>query len=179
MKCPGQDWRYWKKDDIFEISCPFCGEKIEFFKDDTVRKCPQCKKTIPNPKMDFGCAAYCKYAELCLVELPSEFIREKANLLKTQLLTIIEKILAPNTYQELERKATILEEKLKEKEKSPGLLILTFYFYFLTPEQREEVQKKMNLPENLWENIKIVLRELPSGLTIEDLKNKLLGKKLY
>ncbi len=176
MKCPGQDWRYWKEDAIFEINCPYCGEKIEFFKDDTVRKCPSCKKPIPNPRMDFGCAAYCKYAEICLGELPPELIREKANLLKTRLLTLLENLLDTKTFKELEREAALLEEKLKERERSLGALLLTFYIYFLSPEQREEVQKRLNLPETLWEEIKIALRKLPLGLTIKELKEILLER---
>lgn len=28
MKCPGQDMRYWKPGDIFDVSCPHCGKRI-------------------------------------------------------------------------------------------------------------------------------------------------------
>lgn len=178
MKCPGQDWRYWKEDAIFEISCPYCGERVEFFKDDTVRKCPKCKRGIPNPRMDFGCAAYCKYADLCLGELPPELIREKANLLKSRLQTFVESILEPKIYQELLREANNLEKELKEKEISPGILLLTFYLYFLTPEQKEEVYKKMNFPETLIEEIRIFLKSLPQELDPKQLRERLLKEKL-
>ncbi len=70
MKCPGQDSRYWKGDAIFEVKCPKCKGTIEFFKDDTSRKCPSCGHRVPNPEMDFGCAEYCPYAEQCLGTLP-------------------------------------------------------------------------------------------------------------
>jgi hypothetical protein len=43
---------------------------VEFFKDESTRKCKNCGHGIINPKMDFGCAAYCKFAEQCLGELP-------------------------------------------------------------------------------------------------------------
>ncbi len=76
MKCPGQDTRYWKEDAIFEVRCPHCGQAVEFFKDDTSRKCPGCGKRLPNPRLDFGCAAYCPYAEQCLGALPPE-LKEK------------------------------------------------------------------------------------------------------
>jgi len=66
MKCPGQDTRYWKQDAIFEVKCPNCGTAVEFFKDDSIRRCPSCGKGLSNPRMDFGCAAYCPYAEQCL-----------------------------------------------------------------------------------------------------------------
>lgn len=65
MKCPGQDTRYWKPGDIFEIKCPFCNKDIEFFKDDVKRKCDNCGSTIPNPKLDMGCLEWCKFAEQC------------------------------------------------------------------------------------------------------------------
>ncbi len=70
MKCPGQDSRYWKGDAIFEAACPYCKAAIEFFKDDTSRKCPNCGRRVPNPEMDFGCAEYCPYAKQCLGGLP-------------------------------------------------------------------------------------------------------------
>jgi HD superfamily phosphohydrolase YqeK len=38
-----------------------------------------------NPKMDFGCAAYCKYAEQCLGDLPPELIAQKKDLLKDRV----------------------------------------------------------------------------------------------
>ncbi|MBC2745136.1 MAG: HD domain-containing protein [Desulfosarcina sp.] len=40
MKCPGQDTLYWKPGAIYEVPCPNCGVNVEFFKDDTARKCP-------------------------------------------------------------------------------------------------------------------------------------------
>jgi hypothetical protein len=66
MKCPGQDTRHWKPGDIFEVKCPSCGVLIEFFKDDTRRRCKDCKKWITNPKLDLGCIEWCKFAEQCV-----------------------------------------------------------------------------------------------------------------
>ncbi len=66
MKCPGQDSRYWKGDAIYEMKCPHCGVTMEFFKDDPVRRCSNCGKQVPNPRLDFGCATYCPYAKECL-----------------------------------------------------------------------------------------------------------------
>jgi hypothetical protein len=64
--CPGQDTRFWKPDDIFEIVCPSCGAKVEFFKDDANRRCPGCGRGFPNPKLNEGCAKWCKFADKCL-----------------------------------------------------------------------------------------------------------------
>jgi HD superfamily phosphodiesterase len=71
MKCPGQDMRYWKPGDIFNAKCPKCGGTIEFFKDESHRKC-RCGHSVTNPKLDFGCAAWCPYAEQCLGTVPEE-----------------------------------------------------------------------------------------------------------
>jgi HD superfamily phosphohydrolase YqeK len=85
MKCPGQDTQYWDQNAIFETHCPECGHVMEFFKDDATRRCGHCKKKIVNPKMDFGCAAYCKFAEQCLGTLPEEFVAQQEDLLKDRV----------------------------------------------------------------------------------------------
>ena len=71
MKCPGQDMRYWKPGDIFNAKCPSCGGSIEFFKDEVRRKC-RCGHTVTNPKLDFGCAEWCAYAEQCIGAIPED-----------------------------------------------------------------------------------------------------------
>jgi HD superfamily phosphodiesterase len=58
---------------------------VEFFKDDTARKCPKCQHRFVNPDMDFGCAAYCQYAEQCIGTLPEEFLLQKEDLLKDRV----------------------------------------------------------------------------------------------
>ncbi len=85
MKCPGQDSRYWKPGSIFEAKCPKCGKEVEFFKDDTARKCPGCDHRFINPNMDFGCASYCEHAEQCLGTLPPELLAQKEDLLKDRI----------------------------------------------------------------------------------------------
>jgi putative nucleotidyltransferase with HDIG domain len=85
MKCPGQDSRYWKPGAIFEAACPECGRAVEFFKDETTRKCSACGHRFVNPELDFGCAAYCKYAEQCIGALPPELIAQKQDLLKDRV----------------------------------------------------------------------------------------------
>lgn len=66
MQCPGQDTRYWKPDDIFEIPCQACGHPVEFFKTDAFRRCRSCGKRLQNPKISLGCARWCSYAKECL-----------------------------------------------------------------------------------------------------------------
>ena len=71
-RCPGLDSRYWTGDSAFEINCPHCGFKMEFFKDEPVRTCRSCRKKVQNPKLDLGCAKWCKYAAQCLGEMPGD-----------------------------------------------------------------------------------------------------------
>ncbi|MDI7259703.1 MAG: HD domain-containing protein [Thermodesulfobacteriota bacterium] len=71
MQCPGQDTRFWKPEDIFNTKCPKCGRELEFFKNEVRRKC-RCGHEIVNPRMDFGCAQWCSYAEQCIGALPEE-----------------------------------------------------------------------------------------------------------
>lgn len=81
MKCPGQDSRFWKPEDVFEIQCLKCGRVIEFFKDDVKRKC-RCGEEIVNPRLDFGCAQWCEYGEQCIGVIPQELQELKKELEK-------------------------------------------------------------------------------------------------
>lgn len=66
MKCPGQDTRYWKPEDVYELECARCGRMVEFFKTDGRRNCPGCGNRIENPKVSLGCAQWCEHAVACL-----------------------------------------------------------------------------------------------------------------
>ncbi len=66
LRCPGQDTKYWKPEDIFDVSCPVCDTAVEFLKTDRRRKCDNCGYTFRNPRLELGCAQWCPHAELCL-----------------------------------------------------------------------------------------------------------------
>jgi len=66
MRCPGQDTRYWKPSDIYDVLCPACEEPVEFFKTDIVRRCGNCGYAFKNPRLDLGCAAWCPAASECV-----------------------------------------------------------------------------------------------------------------
>jgi putative nucleotidyltransferase with HDIG domain len=66
FRCPGQDQRFWKPEDIFEVQCSGCGKTVEFFKDEPKLKCRSCGKAVVNPKIDLGCAEWCQYAGQCM-----------------------------------------------------------------------------------------------------------------
>ena len=65
LRCPGQDSRFWKPDDIFDVKCPNCSRPIEFFKDEPKINCKNCGQMVPNPKIDLGCLQWCRYAQQC------------------------------------------------------------------------------------------------------------------
>jgi hypothetical protein len=66
LRCPGQDQRFWKPEDIFNVECPGCGKNVEFFKDEPKMKCRNCGQMVINPKIDLGCAQWCQCAKQCL-----------------------------------------------------------------------------------------------------------------
>lgn len=85
MKCPGQDTQYWDAEAIYDVSCPRCDSPVEFYKDDTQRKCHACGHRFVNPRMDFGCASYCQFAEQCVGTLPEGVAIPGDNLLKDKV----------------------------------------------------------------------------------------------
>lgn len=125
MKCPGQDTQYWSEDAIFETTCPECDHPMEFFKDDATRRCPGCKKKIVNPKMDFGCASYCKFAEQCLGTLPEEFVAAREDLLKDRLAVEMKKYMGTD-FKQIGHAAKVANyvEKIGKKEKANLPVIL-------------------------------------------------------
>jgi hypothetical protein len=58
--------RYWTPKDVFDVPCSSCGNAIEFWKDEPSRICPSCGHEERNPRIDPGCAEWCKYAPECV-----------------------------------------------------------------------------------------------------------------
>jgi hypothetical protein len=137
MKCPGQDTRYWKPGDIFEVECPQCGSRVEFFKDEATRKCRSCRTTVVNPKMDFGCAAYCKYAADCLGELGPELLARRNDLLKDRVAIEVKRLIGRDfrSIAHAVRVARFVEEIARAEKAEPALLLCAAYLHLFT-EQR-------------------------------------------
>ncbi len=127
MQCPGQDSRFWGPEAIYESTCPKCGRPIEFFKDESSRKCRGCGEKILNPKMDFGCAAYCKFAAQCLGnDMPPELLAKRTDLLKDRVSAEVKKVLGTN-FKRIGRALKIVEYagKLQKPEGAdPAIVIL-------------------------------------------------------
>lgn len=140
MKCPGQDMQYWDSGAIFEVSCPECAKQVEFYKDDTTRKCVHCGHRFVNPQMDFGCAAYCKYAEQCLGTLPEEFIGSQDNLLKDKVAVEIKRFYKTD-FKQIGRVSRIAHhaERIGKKEGgNMGIIICAAYLNDIGASQAEQ-----------------------------------------
>ncbi len=46
--CGDRNKQKWGADNIFNIECDKCGTKVEFFKDEEYRTCPDCKNKVFN-----------------------------------------------------------------------------------------------------------------------------------
>jgi HD superfamily phosphodiesterase/DNA-directed RNA polymerase subunit RPC12/RpoP len=126
MKCPGQDPRFWKFDAIYDAECPNCGNKVEFFKDETRRTCKKCGHKVLNPKMDFGCAVHCKFAEQCFGDLPPELLKRKEDLFKDRVAVEM-KIYFKTDFKRIGHSAKVARyaEKLVMTEKGDPAVVLS------------------------------------------------------
>lgn len=75
-RCPGQDTRFWKPDDVYTAKCPKCGQPVEFFKDDIRRRCKKCGHMFINPRMNLGCAKWCQYSDQCVGVIGKEEFKD-------------------------------------------------------------------------------------------------------
>ena len=131
MRCPGQDSRYWKPGAIFQVPCPVCNHPVEFFKDESTRLCKKCGHRLVNPKMDFGCAAYCKFAEQCLGELPPELLAQKYELLKDRVAIEMKHYFKQDFRRigHATRVARYAEQIVREEKGDPAVVLSAAYLH--------------------------------------------------
>ncbi|MGB9698238.1 MAG: HD domain-containing protein [Thermodesulfobacteriota bacterium] len=131
MRCPGQDSRYWKPEAIFEVPCPKCGSPLEFFKDEPTRRCKKCGHKAVNPRMDFGCAAYCKYAEQCLGDLPPELLAQRQELLKDRVAIEMKKFFQKDFKRigHATKVARYAEQIGREEKGDPAIVLSAAYLH--------------------------------------------------
>jgi len=168
MKCPGQDTRYWDSGAIFEIKCPSCGHTEEFFKDESTRKCKKCGFTIRNPKMDFGCAAYCKFADQCIGELSEEM---KQELLKNRVAVEMRSYFGDDTkrIEHANRVADYAEKIAKELNADLAVVLIAAYLHDIGI---KEAENKYNSTASKFQE------ELGPGIAREILTKLNAGAKL-
>jgi len=131
MKCPGQDLRHWKPGDIFDVSCPHCQKKIEFFKDDIRRTCKSCGVQVSNPRIDFGCAQWCDYAEQCVGNLPGELKEQKCEFLRDKIAVEMRKVFGRDIKRinHANKVARLAEEILKGEGGDSAVVIAASYLH--------------------------------------------------
>jgi hypothetical protein len=151
MKCPGQDTQYWQADAIFDAQCPECGKSVEFFKDDTLRKCHHCGHRFMNPQMDFGCAAYCQYAEQCIGDLPPELIAQKDDLLKDRIAVAVKRHLKTD-FARIGRASRVAghADRIGRKAAANMAVVLSAaYLHVLEKPAAEEILADLKAPSGL------------------------------
>jgi hypothetical protein len=131
MQCPGQDSRFWGSDAIFDMPCPQCGQEVEFFKDEPTRKCKQCGLKIVNPKMDFGCASYCQFAEQCVGDLPPELLTQRKDLFKDRVAIEMKRYFQYDFKRigHATKVARYAERLVKDEGGDPGVVLPTAYLH--------------------------------------------------
>lgn len=177
MRCPGQDSRYWKHDAIFDSKCPECGTEIEFFKDQTTCKCNGCGKKIVNPRMDFGCASYCQYAEQCMGELPPELLASRDDLLKDRVALKMKMHFHKDfkNVGQATKVARFAAKIVPEEGASPAVVLCASYLHNIGAKLVNESDEKPSLEDLEKETVRLS-REILAGLSAkEELTEKVLS----
>ena len=162
MKCPGQDTQYWTDNAIFEVDCPKCGKPVEFYKDDTSRKCPHCSNRFVNPKMDFGCAAYCPFAEQCIGTLPEEFKGVQDTLLKDKVAVEVKRYFHTN-FKAISRATKIArfaENIGKIEGGNLAVILCCAYLEGVEKTAAEAILKKLSTNDDMTNKVLSVLEQL-------------------
>jgi len=169
MKCPGQDTRYWKPGAIFEVKCPNCGHNVEFFKDETTRRCRNCGSRVVNPKMDFGCAAYCRFAEECLGELPPELLAKREDLLKDRVAFEMKRYFKRDFKRigHAIRVATHAERMVSQEGGDPAVVLSAAYLHEVGVGE-PEVEDKGRGSDSGWSGGAVQAREILARLGARD-----------
>ncbi|MBW2284494.1 MAG: HD domain-containing protein [Deltaproteobacteria bacterium] len=174
MKCPGQDSRYWKENAIFEVKCPKCNAEVEFFKDDTTRRCGKCGHKFLNPQLDFGCASYCKYAEQCIGTLSPELLAQKEDLLKDRVAIEMKRFFKQDFRKigHARRTARYAEEIGRGENANPAVILTASYLHNVgwehtagagdSPEARE-ILEKLGAREELTDEVMAILEHIRRG----------------
>ncbi|MEW6387668.1 MAG: hypothetical protein AB1491_09170 [Thermodesulfobacteriota bacterium] len=165
-KCPGQDTRHWKPGDIFTAECPKCGAEIEFFKDDTRRRCAWCGHLFYNPKIELGCAEWCQYAEKCVPELVKE--KKATQMFKELLAERVKSLLGddPAGHERLDRGVKYATELLKSEGGDPKVVLAAVLLHPLDLSQAQDLLAELETEPEIKDAILIILSssEKPDNL---------------
>jgi hypothetical protein len=132
-KCPGQDTRFWKPNDVYNVGCPQCGKPVEFFKDDIRRRCQNCGHMFLNPKLNLGCAMWCQYADQCVGAIGKEEFKE--------IITLAMKEHYGDNKEKIDNALKVLkfvEDILEHEEGNPKVLIAAGLLYDIGLQEMEK-----------------------------------------
>lgn len=169
MKCPGQDSRYWNQKAIYEVKCPNCQAQVEFFKDESRRRCPSCGEQFLNPELDLGCAAYCKFAEQCLGELSPEIQAKRDEMLKDKIAVQTKKSLGRDfsAVAKASRMAEYAKKILFQENADPAVVLTAAYLETIARKQglekAREILEDQGGSQELLQEVLACLQELLSG----------------
>lgn len=147
MKCPGQDTRFWKPDDIFVAECPKCGAEIEFFKDDARRRCAWCGHMFYNPKISLGCAEWCQYAEKCVPELMQE--KKAAQTFRERLAELVHSLLQDSEdWERTEKGMQYALDLLKSEGGDPRVVLAAVLLHRVPAEKARTLLEELEAEED-------------------------------
>ncbi len=165
-KCPGQDTRYWKHEDIQDKACPECGEPMEFWKTDIRLRCKKCGRMVENPEFDLGCAEWCSYAEYCLGDVVKGY---KPETVKKKLKTTAERLLDDSEMQQLEKELAKSRRKAEEEGLDVLVVIASTVFEAIGKkhgwEKVQEIVERMEVNREIKPEIIEKLRQLPGEVS--------------
>lgn len=182
-KCPGQDSRYLKPEDIYEIDCLDCGNPIEFWKTDIRLHCEKCKRVVVNPRFDMGCAKWCSYAEQCLGDVVRGFGSPDSFL--DRMKEEMKGLLREEDFERLQE-AFELAESLADKRGVELIDVISALCIKVMKDilREEESQKKIeqflqkvDIPERVLKKAYQTVEELEEGV-LESLVTRILHKTL-
>ena len=148
-KCPGQDTRFWKPNDVYTVECPKCSKPVEFFKDDIRRRCKECGHLFINPKLNLGCARWCQFADQCVGAIGKEEFKE--------IITLAMKEHCSGDKEKTDNALKVLrfvEDLLEHEKGNPKVVIAAGILYDIglhevgkkPKKAKESNQEKDNLP---------------------------------
>ena len=170
MKCPGQDTRFWKPGDIFVAECPKCGAEIEFFKDDTRRRCAWCGHMFYNPKIELGCAAWCQYAEKCVPDLVKA--KKAAQTFKELLAEQVKNYLKDDAaaWEATETAVHHAQDLLKAEGGDPKVVLAATLLHRVAPDQARDFLAELETEPEL---VAAILELIRGGGAAKDLNHQL------
>jgi ribosomal protein S27E len=170
--CPGQDMRFWRPGDIFDVTCGECGTAVEFFKDEASHRCPKCGNKITNPRLSLGCAQWCEHAKECLGYDPHEQTHESEDELPlVDRLVASLKSSAGIDQDYLDRAFAVLghaKELIKKTEADPRLVMAAALLHGVADrELAKQIMEKADMDRSSILGVADAIRRLGSGKDID------------